>query len=128
MPAISFGAKLLVWYNLNSPSYIYLIFLKQIKEAFELYSQQSWQHYLANKQVLSPTNTGGLAQDKTQEISFSSTKYILLLNMKPCKRKEYNINTGKFQIYFRPSNSFMKFPSPLKETVHPYPGKRILHT
>lgn len=115
MPAILFGAKLLVWCSLNSLSYIYLIFLKQIKEAFELYSRQSWQQYLAKKLVLSPTNTAGSAQDKTQEISFSSTKYILLLNMKPCKRKEYNINTGKFQIYFRPSNSFMKFPSPPKE-------------
>lgn len=30
-----------------------------MKEAFELYSRQSWQHYLANNQVISPTNTGG---------------------------------------------------------------------
>lgn len=115
MPATSFGAKLFVWCSLNSLSYIYLIFLKQIKEAFQLYSQQSWQHHLANNQVISPTNTGGSVQDKTQVISFSSTKYILLLIMKPFKRKEYNINTGKFQIYFRPSNFFMKFPSPPKE-------------
>lgn len=115
MPATSFGAKLLVWCSLNSLSYIYLIFLKQIKEAFQLYSQQSWQHHLANNQVISPTNTGGSVRDKTQEISFSSTKYTLLLIMKPFKRKEYNIKTGKFQIYFRPSNFFMKFPSPPKE-------------
>lgn len=85
------------------------------KEAFQLYSQQSWQHHLANNQVISPTNIGGSAQDKTQEISFSSTKYILLLIMKTFKRKEYNINTGKFQIYFRPSKFFMKFQSPPKE-------------
>lgn len=114
VPATSFRAKLLVWCSLNSLSYIYIIFLKQIK-AFGLYSRQNWQHYLANNQVLSPTNTRGSAQDKTQEISISSTKYILLPNTKPFRRKEYSINTGMFPIWFRSSNIFIKFPSPPKE-------------